>query len=45
LPACLQIMERMEGKISVVSEVGLGSTFTLHVPIYHPEHHGAATTK
>jgi signal transduction histidine kinase len=40
LPACLQIMERMEGKISVVSEVGIGSTFTLHVPIYRPEQHG-----
>jgi signal transduction histidine kinase len=40
LPACLQIMERMEGKISVVSEVGLGSTFTLHVPIYRQERHG-----
>ena len=36
LPACLQIMERMRGKISVVSQVGLGSTFTLHVPVYHP---------
>jgi len=43
LPACLQIMERMEGKISVVSEVGLGSTFTLHVPIYRPERHGAGS--
>ncbi len=42
LPACLQIMERMEGKISVVSEVGVGSTFTLHVPIYRPEQHGPA---
>ncbi|MEM7347923.1 MAG: ATP-binding protein, partial [Chloroflexota bacterium] len=36
LPACLQIMERMGGKISVTSEVGIGSTFALHVPIYHP---------
>jgi signal transduction histidine kinase len=36
LPACLQIMENMGGKISVVSEVGVGSTFTLHVPIYKP---------
>lgn len=36
LPACLQIMERMGGKIGVVSEVGIGSTFTLHVPIYRP---------
>ena len=34
LPACLQSMERMGGKISLTSEVGLGSTFTLHVPIY-----------
>jgi signal transduction histidine kinase len=33
LPACLQSMERMGGKISVTSEVGIGSTFTLHVPI------------
>lgn len=36
LPACLQTMERMGGKISVASEVGIGSTFTLHVPIYRP---------
>lgn len=36
LPACLQIMERMRGKISVVSQVGVGSTFTLHVPVYRP---------
>ncbi|MBN1991770.1 MAG: GAF domain-containing protein [Anaerolineae bacterium] len=40
LPACLQIMERMGGKIGVTSEVGIGSTFILHVPIYHPEHNG-----
>jgi signal transduction histidine kinase/putative methionine-R-sulfoxide reductase with GAF domain len=38
LPACLQIMERMGGKIGVTSEVGIGSTFTLHVPIYRPDH-------
>jgi signal transduction histidine kinase len=38
LPACLQIMERMGGKIGVTSEIGIGSTFTLHVPIYrHPD--------
>ena len=37
LPACLQIMERMGGKIGVTSEVGIGSTFTLHVPIYRPD--------
>ena len=36
LPACLQIMERMRGRISVTSEVGIGSTFTLHVPVYRP---------
>jgi signal transduction histidine kinase len=36
LPACLQSIERMGGKISVASEVGVGSTFTLQVPIYHP---------
>jgi C4-dicarboxylate-specific signal transduction histidine kinase len=35
LPACLQSMERMGGKISVNSEVDVGSTFTLHVPIYN----------
>ena len=45
LPACLQIMERMDGKISVVSEVGLGSTFTLHVPIYRLEQHGVGSTE
>jgi signal transduction histidine kinase len=38
LPACLQTMEAMEGKISVTSQVGIGSTFTLHVPIYRPGH-------
>jgi signal transduction histidine kinase len=37
LPACLQIMERLGGKISVVSEVGIGSTFTLQVPIFDPD--------
>jgi signal transduction histidine kinase len=37
LPACLQSMERMGGKISVASEVGIGSTFTLQIPIYRPE--------
>jgi K+-sensing histidine kinase KdpD len=36
LPACLQSMERMGGRISVASEVGIGSTFTLFVPIYRP---------
>ena len=36
LPACLQSMERMGGKIDVISQVGVGSTFTLHVPIYRP---------
>jgi K+-sensing histidine kinase KdpD len=36
LPASLQIMENMGGKISVTSQVGVGSTFTLHVPIYRP---------
>jgi signal transduction histidine kinase len=29
-------MERMGGKIDVTSQVGVGSTFTLHVPIYRP---------
>jgi len=37
LPACLQIMENMGGKISVSSEVGIGTTFTLQVPIYRPD--------
>ncbi len=37
LPACLQTMERMRGKISVVSQVGIGSTFTLYIPVYRPE--------
>jgi GAF domain-containing protein len=35
LPACLQIMERMGGQISVVSDVGLGSTFSLQIPVYN----------
>jgi signal transduction histidine kinase len=34
LPACLQIMERMHGQISVTSRAGQGSTFTLLVPVY-----------
>jgi GAF domain-containing protein len=34
LPACLQIMERMGGRISAISEVGVGSTFTLQMPVY-----------
>ena len=37
LPACLQIMEAMGGRISVISEAGVGSTFTLHVPIYRAD--------
>lgn len=36
LPACLQTMERMGGRISVTSQVGVGSTFTLHIPVYKP---------
>lgn len=36
LPACLQTMERMGGRISVTSEVGIGSTFRLQVPVYKP---------
>jgi signal transduction histidine kinase len=43
LPACLQSMERMGGKIDVTSEVGVGSTFTLHVPIYRPGDENKAT--
>jgi len=34
LPACLQIMEQMQGQISVASRVGQGSTFTLRIPVY-----------
>jgi signal transduction histidine kinase len=45
LPACLQIMERMGGRIGVTSEVGIGSTFTLHVPIYTPEKDGGLIAK
>jgi K+-sensing histidine kinase KdpD len=36
LPACLQSMEHMGGRIDVTSQVGVGSTFTLHIPIYRP---------
>jgi C4-dicarboxylate-specific signal transduction histidine kinase len=43
LPACLQSMERMGGKIDVTSQVGVGSTFTLHVPIYRPGDENKAT--
>jgi K+-sensing histidine kinase KdpD len=37
LPACLQTIERMGGQINVASEVGVGSTFTLHIPIYRSD--------
>jgi GAF domain-containing protein len=40
LPACLQSMERMGGRISVTSEVGTGSTFTLYIPIFDPNERG-----
>jgi K+-sensing histidine kinase KdpD len=43
LPACLQSMERMGGKIDVTSQVGVGSTFTLHIPIYRPGDENKAT--
>jgi signal transduction histidine kinase len=33
LPACLQIVNRMGGKIMVESEVGVGTTFTVLLPI------------
>ncbi len=36
LPACLQTVERMGGKISVFSQVGVGSTFSLQIPIWKP---------
>ena len=36
LPSCLQTIERMGGKIAVTSEVGVGSTFSLQIPIYRP---------
>ncbi|MEW5956230.1 MAG: GAF domain-containing protein [Chloroflexota bacterium] len=37
LPACLQIMDQMHGKINVASQIGVGSIFTLHIPVYHAE--------
>jgi signal transduction histidine kinase len=33
-------MERMGGRISVTSEVGTGSTFTLYIPIFDPNERG-----
>ncbi len=32
LAACLQVIQQMEGKISVQSQVGLGTTFTILLP-------------
>jgi signal transduction histidine kinase/DNA-binding response OmpR family regulator len=34
LPACLQMVRQMGGKIMVESEVGVGTTFTVLLPIY-----------
>ena len=32
LPACVQIVSQLNGKITVDSEVGLGATFSVHLP-------------
>ena len=34
LDLCRQICERHQGDISVMSEVGLGTTFTVRLPLY-----------
>jgi two-component system, sporulation sensor kinase B len=34
LTVCYQIIERMKGKIEVVSEKGIGTTFKIYVPIW-----------
>jgi signal transduction histidine kinase len=36
LPLAKSIAEAMGGKISVVSKMGIGSRFTLHLPVAHP---------
>jgi len=36
LPLAKGIAEAMGGKISVVSKLGIGSRFTLHLPAAHP---------
>ena len=33
LAICSRIMERHHGKIEVESEVGVGTTFTIHLPV------------
>jgi signal transduction histidine kinase len=41
LSICHTIMRQHQGKISVESELGVGTTFTLELPFYHPDHEPA----
>lgn len=45
LAICREIVNRHGGELSVTSEVGVGSTFTVRLPLSLPEHDGPADTR